>query len=75
VSIVVGTVLLETKIGGSLDSAERTTAELGVYSNAFRRMWIFYTAMTGTMFLIAVVIMMRKSKEVGVWRLWGEEAS
>jgi hypothetical protein len=75
VSIVVGTVLLETKIGGSLDSADRTTAELGVYSNAFRRMWIFYAAMTGTMFLIAVVIMMRKSKEVGVWRLWGEKAS
>jgi hypothetical protein len=75
VSIVVGTVLLETKIAGSLDSADRTSAELGVYSNASRRMWIFYTSMCAAVFLIAGVIMMRKSKEVGVWRLWGEKAS
>jgi hypothetical protein len=73
VSIVVGTVLLETKIGGSLDAADRTDAELGVYSRAFRRMWIFYTSMCGAMFVIAGGIMMRKSKEVGVWRLWGEK--
>jgi hypothetical protein len=29
--------------------------------------------MCGAMFVIAGGIMMRKSKEVGVWRLWGEK--
>jgi len=75
VSIVVGTVLLEAKIGGSLDSADRTAAELGVYSDAFWRMWVFYACMCAAMFVIAAVIMMRKSKEVGAWKLWGEKSS
>lgn len=70
VSIVVGTVLLESKVGSSLDAADRTAAELDVYARAFWRMWIFYTCVCATMLLIAMVMMVRKCKEGLVWKGW-----
>ena len=69
VSIVVGTVLLESRIGSSLDAADRTTAELSVYSGAFKRMWIFYTAISATMLLTGIVMVLPKLKRDGKWRL------
>jgi hypothetical protein len=69
VSIVVGTVLLESRIGSSLDAADRTTAELDTYSGAFWRMWIFYTCVCATMLLIAVVMVSPKLKKDGKWKL------
>lgn len=63
VSIVVGTVLLESRIGSSLDAADRTTAELGVYSGAFRRMWVFYASLCAAMVLLAAVVMGQKLKQ------------
>ena len=62
VSIVVGTVLLESRIGSSLDAADRTTAELSVYSGAFWRMWIFYTAVCAAMLLTGIVMVLPKLK-------------
>jgi hypothetical protein len=69
VSIVVGTVLLESRIGSSLDAVDRTVAELGVYSDAFGRMWIFYTCVCATMFLIAIVMVVQKLRQGGKWKL------
>lgn len=63
VSIVVGTVLLESRIGSSLDAADRTAAELSVYASAFWRMWIFYTSLCAAMVLIAGIVMLRKFKQ------------
>lgn len=63
VSIVVGTVLLESRIGSSLDAADRTAAELSVYSSAFWRMWIFYASLCAAMVLIAAIVMLRKFKQ------------
>lgn len=75
VSIVVGTVLLESRIGSSLDAADRTAAELGVYSGAFWRMWIFYTCVCATMLFIAMVMVSRKLRQDGKWVLPGGRAS
>lgn len=69
VSIVVGTVLLESRIGSSLDAADRTTAELSVYSGAFKRMWTFYTAISATMLLTGIVMVLPKLKRDGKWKL------
>lgn len=69
VSIVVGTVLLESKIGSSLDAVDRSDAELGVYSIAFWRMWVFYTCVCATMLLIAMAMVLRKVKEGGAWKI------
>lgn len=69
VSIVVGTVLLESRIGSSLDAADRTTAELTLYSGAFYRMWIFYTAVCAAMLLTGIVMVLPKLKRDGKWRL------
>lgn len=70
VSIVVGTVLLESKIGSSLDAADRTAAELDVYAVAFWRMWIFYTCVCATMLLIAMMMVLQKCKEGLAWNNW-----
>jgi len=75
VSIVVGTVLLESRIGSSLDAVDRTTEELDLYSGAFWRMWIFYTAICATMMLIGIVMVLPKLKREGKWKLPGSTRS
>lgn len=72
VSIVVGTVLLETKIGSSLDAIERTESELTTYTEAFWRMWIFYTCVCATMLLMAMIMVIRKAKGDGSRKGWKE---
>lgn len=57
VSIIVGSVILQKNLGGSLtEGGARSEVSSTDYASAMKLMWIFYTAMAGIMTLAAVLI-------------------
>ncbi|KAF2212745.1 hypothetical protein CERZMDRAFT_40402 [Cercospora zeae-maydis SCOH1-5] len=64
VSIVVGSVLLQSKLGGSsLSDLHRVEGNRTVYASALKNMWIFYTCMSALMIPAALLIKSRNIKK------------
>ncbi|PIA90292.1 putative MFS-type transporter [Cercospora beticola] len=64
ISVVVGSVILQSRLGGSsLSDLHQVRGNLGVYATALKNMWGFYTAMSGLMIPAALLVKSKISSE------------